>query len=258
MVGVAGKSKGCTTCRRRKVRCDEGKPHCLTCIRGGRACEGYQRYPVFLNYTASGLEKRRPLEEAKSEVPGSTPTPPLTNSQEAHQSVPNVMSRDTALIANPSTPVIWTKGFLSCFWTNYSPRTMSSNEAVKGPLWLYLAMGIPNPTPILHKSLLALAVVRSGRAREDSSLVVEGQRFYGQAVRMLQKTLEDRQQILHEENLAAVRAMVLYEVCLRTVPILQEAHDELALRSNLQHCRLLVQPHIWPLSFASGSRPADV
>ncbi|KAF2399092.1 trimeric LpxA-like protein [Trichodelitschia bisporula] len=32
---------GCQTCRRRKKKCDEGKPECNNCSRGGFVCEGY-------------------------------------------------------------------------------------------------------------------------------------------------------------------------------------------------------------------------
>lgn len=36
-----GASQGCITCRQRRVKCDENKPQCKTCIRLGRDCEGY-------------------------------------------------------------------------------------------------------------------------------------------------------------------------------------------------------------------------
>lgn len=65
MVGVAGKSKGCTICRRRKIGCGQETPHCLNCVQSGQSCEGYGRYPVFINRTLDGLQKRRPLEEAR-------------------------------------------------------------------------------------------------------------------------------------------------------------------------------------------------
>lgn len=32
---------GCQTCRKRKKKCDEGKPECKNCQRGGFVCEGY-------------------------------------------------------------------------------------------------------------------------------------------------------------------------------------------------------------------------
>ncbi|UKZ48155.1 hypothetical protein TrVGV298_002391 [Trichoderma virens] len=33
---------GCTTCRIRKVKCDEKRPFCLRCVNTGRACDGYE------------------------------------------------------------------------------------------------------------------------------------------------------------------------------------------------------------------------
>ncbi|KAI1483240.1 hypothetical protein F4774DRAFT_214851 [Daldinia eschscholtzii] len=32
---------GCLTCKIRKVKCDEGKPHCQRCVTTGRKCDGY-------------------------------------------------------------------------------------------------------------------------------------------------------------------------------------------------------------------------
>ncbi|KAG9234389.1 hypothetical protein BJ875DRAFT_16005 [Amylocarpus encephaloides] len=34
---------GCMTCRRRKKKCDETKPECNNCVRGGFVCSGYQQ-----------------------------------------------------------------------------------------------------------------------------------------------------------------------------------------------------------------------
>ncbi|KAF2707311.1 hypothetical protein K504DRAFT_535825 [Pleomassaria siparia CBS 279.74] len=32
---------GCATCRRRRIKCDEGYPHCLRCLKAKLTCEGY-------------------------------------------------------------------------------------------------------------------------------------------------------------------------------------------------------------------------
>ena len=32
---------GCTTCRKRRVKCDEQRPHCKRCVKAHRQCEGY-------------------------------------------------------------------------------------------------------------------------------------------------------------------------------------------------------------------------
>ncbi|KAK4181889.1 hypothetical protein QBC36DRAFT_174317 [Triangularia setosa] len=38
---------GCLTCRRRRIKCDEGKPTCGNCIKSKRQCEGYNQRIVF-------------------------------------------------------------------------------------------------------------------------------------------------------------------------------------------------------------------
>ncbi|KAI1431226.1 nucleophile aminohydrolase [Xylaria sp. CBS 124048] len=48
MVGVAGKYKGCNTCRLRRVKCDNTRPFCKKCVDYGRECGGYERDTVFI------------------------------------------------------------------------------------------------------------------------------------------------------------------------------------------------------------------
>ncbi|KAI3402129.1 hypothetical protein diail_58 [Diaporthe ilicicola] len=40
---------GCLTCRKRRIKCDEGKPICHNCIKSKRQCEGYNTRVVFKN-----------------------------------------------------------------------------------------------------------------------------------------------------------------------------------------------------------------
>ena len=41
-----GASKGCLTCKQRRVKCDEQKPKCSQCLRLGRECGGYGKKPT--------------------------------------------------------------------------------------------------------------------------------------------------------------------------------------------------------------------
>ncbi|KAI0468182.1 hypothetical protein F4859DRAFT_216980 [Xylaria cf. heliscus] len=50
MVGIP-RSKGCKTCRRKKIKCDEQKPGCGQCRKGGRECEGYEQPTIFRHST---------------------------------------------------------------------------------------------------------------------------------------------------------------------------------------------------------------
>ncbi|KAL9473564.1 hypothetical protein ACSS6W_007944 [Trichoderma asperelloides] len=47
------RSKGCLTCRQRKVKCDEKFPHCLRCLNTSRQCLGYGNPQVFINQVLS-------------------------------------------------------------------------------------------------------------------------------------------------------------------------------------------------------------
>ncbi|KAL4918597.1 hypothetical protein BDW62DRAFT_63762 [Aspergillus aurantiobrunneus] len=41
MVYPGRPSTGCQTCRSRRIKCDETRPHCSACVRSGRECPGY-------------------------------------------------------------------------------------------------------------------------------------------------------------------------------------------------------------------------
>lgn len=45
---------GCLTCRKRRIKCDERKPHCHNCERSKKLCLGYEIIPL--------QEKRRNLD----------------------------------------------------------------------------------------------------------------------------------------------------------------------------------------------------
>ncbi|KAF3921329.1 hypothetical protein ABW21_db0209420 [Orbilia brochopaga] len=67
MVGVAGRSKGCKTCRERKIKCDEGRPGCVRCQKIGKECPGYART---LHFVYSTQQKASPI--AWEETPTTT------------------------------------------------------------------------------------------------------------------------------------------------------------------------------------------
>ncbi|KAF2787703.1 hypothetical protein K505DRAFT_122973 [Melanomma pulvis-pyrius CBS 109.77] len=57
---------GCGTCRRRKKKCDEGKPECINCTRGGFICEGYANK---VPWPKNGTTKSHPPLQAKDRFP---------------------------------------------------------------------------------------------------------------------------------------------------------------------------------------------
>ncbi|KAH8598925.1 hypothetical protein B0O99DRAFT_591533 [Bisporella sp. PMI_857] len=51
MVGVAGKSKACKECKRRRVKCGLERPRCLRCTKAKIRCSGYGNDIIFVNRT---------------------------------------------------------------------------------------------------------------------------------------------------------------------------------------------------------------
>ncbi|KAH8696820.1 trimeric LpxA-like protein [Phaeosphaeriaceae sp. PMI808] len=56
---------GCGTCRRRKKKCDEAKPECNNCTRGGFVCEGYASK---IPWPKNGITKPPPPLQAKEQM----------------------------------------------------------------------------------------------------------------------------------------------------------------------------------------------
>ncbi|KAH7078142.1 hypothetical protein BKA63DRAFT_280422 [Paraphoma chrysanthemicola] len=64
MVNVGGRSKGCSACRRRRVKCDLTQPVCLRCQRAGLDCDGPRQDLAFVEATI--VPSRRKVEQPGS------------------------------------------------------------------------------------------------------------------------------------------------------------------------------------------------
>ncbi|KAF3905854.1 hypothetical protein AA313_de0207548 [Arthrobotrys entomopaga] len=103
---------GCITCRRRKKKCDEGKPHCNNCNRGGFKCGGYAgKINPFLGPLTPIDAPGHP--HLQTDVSGSSSIPPLSGSifaqgQQADSILANGPAPINASFATMTTPVMRT------------------------------------------------------------------------------------------------------------------------------------------------------
>ncbi|KAI9678124.1 MAG: Maltose acetyltransferase [Caeruleum heppii] len=82
---------GCLTCRRRKKKCDEGKPECNNCQRGGFVCEGYNNR---VEWQKNSREKAPiPLQAKDGEPQG-----PTQYSRQTHEDSTQHRNSDASLI----------------------------------------------------------------------------------------------------------------------------------------------------------------
>lgn len=235
MVGVPGKSKGCTTCRRRKIRvrilflsacilttntnpqCDLQQPFCNTCTKSGRACEGYARFPVFLNRTLQGPEKRYGLEEAKNLSSQSTdrdlsqPQSMASNVEFQRSFVERRRPYDDRILVQPSESAAFDQQIISALWEKYTP---SLNSAQRGAhcVWLRYIINLSSREIPLHLSLKAFAMTRVGYINKDESMARHGNFYYGHALNAVQRSLPSENSMLQDELFAAGYVLMVYEV----------------------------------------------
>lgn len=83
-------TKGCYTCRRRRIICDNGQPTCRKCHDAGKECLGYQKPLVWVKGGVASRGKmmgrsfddvKKPTDDSERQAPAAAPTSPVpTNS----------------------------------------------------------------------------------------------------------------------------------------------------------------------------------
>jgi hypothetical protein len=195
MVGVPGKSKGCSTCRRRKKGCDQGRPTCGNCKQSGYECGGYKRELTFVHH-------------------------PATKIVESATFAPLAMTKYQPLKIVPF--YVWEPAIemqcRSLFWDLYMPRGDCEVRdrhilACKHPMnWTVMVPELPATEPSLERAFSALSIARVGRDNEDDRLVRESTKLYGKALKDLQRALYDPQRMYTDQVLTACMVLSLYEV----------------------------------------------
>jgi hypothetical protein len=213
MVGIST-SRGCATCRRRKIKvcpssavsmenaetctqCDLSRPSCARCIKGKRICDGFEEYPFFINTT---LQRQKPRTRPEASKPA----------DQEHISIQ--IDHDNTSIPSISSYGAWESSLNAWFSTSYATETTARDVAEQKSAWIYHALEISNPTPLLRESLRALIVTCCGRTNGNLDIVRQGQRAYSVALKFLQEALRQEILPLSDELLASVRALALYEV----------------------------------------------
>lgn len=193
MVGVPGKSKGCSTCRRRKKGCDQKRPTCGQCASSGYVCGGYQRELSFIMHPASKTAEKAYFVRQSGLNPSLAFVPSLNRS--------SIDLQCRAL-----------------FWDLYLPRGIAEvhdemlHRCNHPPNWTSVLLELSQAEPALDLAFSALSISRVGRSNNDLRLVKESTKIYGRALKDLQKALSDESRMSTAEVLAACSLLGLYEM----------------------------------------------
>ena len=183
--------KGCLTCRKRKVKCDEGKPICGRCQRLQRTCTWSDELQV--------IPHRRQQQYSSTEIVSSSREPALRLNKLSGQSFvvefPNV---DRSTI-----PYIHHFITFCCRFLAYS------NDSEGSPFQEEL-VPLATSSPALLHSMAALSAGHLSRSQKQHEITAAN--HYSIALRELNKTLSDPTLARADSTLGACLLLCVYEV----------------------------------------------
>ncbi|KAJ8121369.1 hypothetical protein ONZ43_g2156 [Nemania bipapillata] len=182
MVGVPGRSKGCNTCRQRRVKCTEEKPVCSRCTRGGFQCRGYVRETVWHHLTT---------EASSTTTASSSPPPPATLGRlvvvERQKPDSTATSKGKAKAPAPA-PALGVPSQVSLvgFRQDLCFAYIFSNFVWRGygASWLHQsAQG--QLGALAFDAVSSLAEISFGRAQKAAETEIRGRVTYGKVLRLM-------------------------------------------------------------------------
>ncbi|KAK4233388.1 hypothetical protein C8A03DRAFT_19539 [Achaetomium macrosporum] len=215
MVGVPT-SKGCTLCLKRRVKCDEARPSCSQCLRGGRTCPGYARGMKFVdegpkvrkvsnrNGTARGAGR------FSSSVNDSDPVCSFPTAQGQLDSGGNGGHSD-ALFSGLGSPGLECKQIVSSFVSSLFPYGTKSLQRSFFGTWLWHVPLHLGDSEALDHAALSLALAYFGRISGDGQVLRNAELSYTRALRSLAVALADSHKRYRSEILCSTLLLGYYE-----------------------------------------------
>ncbi|RAK95358.1 Zn(II)2Cys6 transcription factor domain-containing protein [Aspergillus ibericus CBS 121593] len=209
MVGVAGKSKGCNTCRTRKIACDRSRPECGQCTRSNRVCRGYQRERVFVLVQPAAPPTKKHI---------FLRTPP-SSERDSPEELYDAVDEDLALSSGypftergPAYAMMQTQNECHNLVLTFLSNCLSAPGSSFLPRsWMPLLAELPTEVKALQIAGAAVAASAIGHQFRDPALIKESLNLYTQGLRQLQSALWNRNLVHDDGTLAACMALGLYE-----------------------------------------------
>lgn len=170
-----GASRGCVTCRQRRVKCDETKPFCRACLRLGLQCAGYTKPLLrFKDETIRYLGKQQAQvtrvnnrnQHVTKTMPNTNTIPPFPSNFPQDLAVPFFLT----YITDVGRSVESTRGFLEFVrpvlaTENPSSALFAAVNATAVKVWTMI--GPNHVSDLLPTELFCQALVRLRQATND-------------------------------------------------------------------------------------------
>ncbi|KAI8949146.1 hypothetical protein F4801DRAFT_421235 [Xylaria longipes] len=232
MVGIP-RSKGCKTCRRKKIKCDEQKPSCGQCRKGVRECEGYDQ-PTIFRHSTSGDFVGAPDSHCQSviqfksqsvgnitwvdghEVQNDKPRvlQQKRSKKRAHPYAPARLERAQAQLAR-TAPLSHTPNPLvlavQSITGQFLELCLPLSETQEAPLaWLGEIQEMGQDIDALPLAMSALALGWAGCVNDQPRLADTGLQLYNTAIQQLRNNMSTYSPL---QSLVVTTIFVAFELC---------------------------------------------
>lgn len=222
------RSTGCFECRKRKVRCDEAKPECNTCVRRGTKCPGYRPTQSFILHKFDEQTERPSIiredenryRYANQQSTSAAETQPEgvvhLDAEDTRLSLNSQRSLDAPVLRQVSPIAIERVQHLGTFLSLYLPR--SEAQTLPPPSALILSLpSLPATSQVLLAAVDALSAAQLAVSNRNYPLINRSRSLYGTALSQMLKTIKSPTQATEDETLLATYLLTLYEVGLSSI-----------------------------------------
>ncbi|KAI8631983.1 hypothetical protein F5Y19DRAFT_422696 [Xylariaceae sp. FL1651] len=191
MVGVPGRSKACSTCRKRKKGCDRKRPVCSQCSAVGLECGSYERERVFLNHSQD-TEAGSVHVVYRKELAG-----------KSH----NLSGVTDIVLPRELTRSAYVEKYIGIFLSKFLPggRSLPTGSSDYTHTWVKIAHDLHTSDKAIQLSLTSLGLFAVGESR----LALQ---CYSYALHMLQIALCSPYRPPDDSTLAACKIFSLFEM----------------------------------------------
>ncbi|KAK0753792.1 hypothetical protein B0T18DRAFT_337614 [Schizothecium vesticola] len=191
MVNIGGRSRGCLTCRKRRVKCDESRPICRTCQRLNLECDG-PRGIAFVHQTPAG--------------------PGTTQGRAA-------LSEEAPVLLSASPRIVDFDVYI-CYTQSHLLRgglIVSAITDTKAADLVPLGTAVAS-RQVSHQAIMSLATTLFGVQHRQADITRQGYAMHGVALRQLNQMLSDGTRHARDEVIMAVAALAISESLVPTGP----------------------------------------
>ncbi|CEJ56486.1 hypothetical protein PMG11_02691 [Penicillium brasilianum] len=187
MVNVPGRSKGCVTCRRRKIKCDASLPACSQCLRMGLYCPGARTGAFFVHALPDSTSSKPIARQISTNLKGPTFAGAVQGWSCDRYWDPRLPSYQ-----QPCRADLFDQLFVSHFIESFGFKASRANDP--SSIWLNkLAVFITQPSPTLvRSSIRAGSMFFYGSPVDDVSIRTEANKWYLRALHGLRCLLEQQ------------------------------------------------------------------